>query len=115
MKYDEHFASALKKLHNESRYRTFIDIARDSGNFPHALWRNPHGIEKHITVWCGNDYLGMGQHPDVIAAMRAAAAAGGTGAGGARLSTTSCGGRRIVVRALSFCNGCLNLSRLRLT
>ena len=84
IKYEEHFAYALKKLHKESRYRTFIDIARDNGNFPHALWRNPHGIEKHITVWCGNDYLGMGQHPVVLDAMHNAIDSVGAGSGGTR-------------------------------
>ena len=56
---------ALNRLHEEGRYRTFIDIERKNGQFPHATWRKPDGSEQPITVWCGNDYLGMGQHPAV--------------------------------------------------
>ncbi|WP_281825681.1 5-aminolevulinate synthase [Jannaschia rubra] len=76
--------SALKALHDEGRYRTFIDIERRRGHFPHAVWTRPDGTESEITVWCGNDYLGMGQHPDVIAAMHDALDATGAGSGGTR-------------------------------
>ena len=69
MNYESHFTAALDKLHEEGRYRTFIDIARENGNFPHAVWRKPDGSEAPVTVWCGNDYLGMGQHPVVLQAM----------------------------------------------
>ena len=54
---------ALERLHQEGRYRTFIDIERRCGHFPHAVWRKPDGSERQVTVWCGNDYLGMGQQP----------------------------------------------------
>ena len=54
--------TAISKLHEEGRYRTFIDIERRKGNFPNAVWTKPDGSEKNITVWCGNDYLGMGQN-----------------------------------------------------
>jgi len=82
--YDAHLDEALNKLHEEGRYRTFIDIARTCGQFPHALWTTPEGDEKPVTVWCGNDYLGMGQHPVVTAAMKEAVDAVGAGSGGTR-------------------------------
>jgi 5-aminolevulinate synthase len=75
---------AIERLHDEGRYRTFIDIERENGNFPHATWRKPDGHEQPITVWCGNDYLGMGQHPVVLAAMHEAIDATGAGSGGTR-------------------------------
>jgi 5-aminolevulinate synthase len=75
---------ALNRLHEEGRYRTFIDIERRKGQFPHAVWRKPDGTEQDITVWCGNDYLGMGQHPVVLAAMHEALDATGAGSGGTR-------------------------------
>lgn len=75
---------ALNRLHEEGRYRTFIDIERKQGNFPHATWCRPDGTEQPITVWCGNDYLGMGQHPVVLAAMHEAIDATGAGSGGTR-------------------------------
>ena len=64
--YDAMIDAALERLHQEGRYRTFIDIARDAAHFPHAVWHRPDGTERPITVWCGNDYLGMGQHPVVL-------------------------------------------------
>lgn len=76
--------NALQRLHDEGRYRTFIDIERRQGQFPRALWRRPDGTESEITVWCGNDYLGMGQHPAVLAAMHEALEATGAGSGGTR-------------------------------
>ena len=76
--------AALGRLHDEGRYRTFIDIERKQGHFPHATWRKPDGSEQPITVWCGNDYLGMGQHPVVLAAMHEAVDATGAGSGGTR-------------------------------
>jgi len=84
MDYSAQLDSALNRLHDEGRYRTFIDIERRQGNFPHAVWRRPDGSEQDITVWCGNDYLGMGQHPVVLAAMHEAIDATGAGSGGTR-------------------------------
>ncbi len=75
---------ALQRLHDEGRYRTFIDIERKNGQFPHATWRHPDGSERPVTVWCGNDYLGMGQHPIVVNAMHEAVDAAGAGSGGTR-------------------------------
>jgi len=82
--YDAALDAALQSLHDEGRYRTFIDIERRKGHFPHAVWRKPDGSEKDITVWCGNDYLGMGQHPVVLKAMHEALDATGAGSGGTR-------------------------------
>ncbi|HQU67211.1 MAG TPA: 5-aminolevulinate synthase [Albidovulum sp.] len=84
MNYDQQLDMALKRLHDEGRYRTFIDIERRKGQFPKAIWTRPDGTEKEITVWCGNDYLGMGQHPVVLAAMHEALDATGAGSGGTR-------------------------------
>jgi len=75
---------ALNRLHDEGRYRTFIDIERTRGAYPHAVWRRDDGVEQPVTVWCGNDYLGMGQHPAVLAAMHEALDATGAGSGGTR-------------------------------
>jgi 5-aminolevulinate synthase len=81
---DLYLDAALDRLHQEGRYRTFIDIERRNGQFPHATWRRPDGTEQPITVWCGNDYLGMGQHPEVLSAMHEALDATGAGSGGTR-------------------------------
>jgi len=82
--YTAQLDDALNRLHDEGRYRTFIDIERSNGQFPHAVWRKPDGSEQNITVWCGNDYLGMGQHPAVLEAMHEALDATGAGSGGTR-------------------------------
>ncbi|KAF0171337.1 MAG: 5-aminolevulinate synthase [Rhodobacteraceae bacterium] len=84
MNYDAALDVAIQRLHDEGRYRTFIDIERRKGAYPHAVWRKPDGSEADITVWCGNDYLGMGQHPEVLAAMHEALDATGAGSGGTR-------------------------------
>ena len=84
MDFDAKLDAALARLHDEGRYRTFIDIERKRGQFPHAVWRQPDGTERPVTVWCGNDYLGMGQHPQVLAAMHEALDATGAGSGGTR-------------------------------
>jgi 5-aminolevulinate synthase len=75
---------AIDRLHEEGRYRTFIDIERQNGQFPHAEWTRPDGSKLDITVWCGNDYLGMGQNPVVLDAMHKAIDATGAGSGGTR-------------------------------
>ncbi|MCH2066147.1 5-aminolevulinate synthase [Shimia sp.] len=84
MDYTAKLDNALNRLHEEGRYRTFIDIERKQGHFPHATWTRPDGEEQPITVWCGNDYLGMGQHPVVLDAMHEAVDATGAGSGGTR-------------------------------
>ncbi len=83
MNYRRFFEEAIDQLHAERRYRVFADLERIVGKFPKALWR-ANGRMQEITVWCSNDYLGMGQHPDVVAAMQKAAGGIGTGAGGTR-------------------------------
>jgi len=82
--YTQKLDEAIGRLHEEGRYRTFIDIERKKGAFPHAIWRRPDGNDKPVTVWCGNDYLGMGQHPVVLEAMHEALDATGAGSGGTR-------------------------------
>lgn len=90
MRYDTHFQSALQSLHKEKRYRTFADLERHAGSFPNATHRNDGVEEKIVTVWCSNDYLGMGQHDSVVNAMRRTAFECGTTAGGTRnISGTS--------------------------
>ena len=84
LNFDAKLDIALARLHEEGRYRTFIDIERKKGQYPHAIWTTPEGEEKDITVWCGNDYLGMGQHPVVLNAMHEALDATGAGSGGTR-------------------------------
>ncbi len=84
MTYEHALDAALTRLHDEGRYRTFIDIERRQGQFPKATWQRPDGTSRDITVWCGNDYLGMGQHPDVLAAMHDAIDRSGAGTGGTR-------------------------------
>ncbi len=84
MNYSEYLDRAIGKLHEEGRYRTFIDIERQRGHFPHAVWTRPDGTEKPVTVWCGNDYLGMGQNPVVLEAMHEALNDTGAGSGGTR-------------------------------
>ncbi|MCV2446940.1 5-aminolevulinate synthase [Paracoccus sp. DMF] len=84
MDYSAALDQAIGKLHEEGRYRTFIDIERRKGAYPQAIWTRPDGSETEITVWCGNDYLGMGQHPVVLAAMHEALDSTGAGSGGTR-------------------------------
>ena len=84
MDYTAKLDDAIQQLHDEGRYRTFIDIEREQGNFPHAVWNKPDGTKQPVTVWCGNDYLGMGQNPVVMDAMHEAIKATGAGSGGTR-------------------------------
>lgn len=83
MDYTLFFEDAVRALKDEKRYRVFADLERVAGRFPRALWHRPNGSQE-IVVWCSNDYLGMGQHPDVIAAMTETATRMGAGAGGTR-------------------------------
>jgi len=88
--------ASINRLHEEGRYRTFIDIERRKGAFPEAVWSRPDGENQDIVVWCGNDYLGMGQHPVVVGAMQDAIAATGAGSGGTRnISGTTIHHRRL--------------------
>jgi 5-aminolevulinate synthase len=81
--YNGYFHTALDQLRSERRYRVFADIERVAGRYPQAIWHSPEG-PRPITVWCSNDYLGMGQNRDVTRAMVETAWRLGTGAGGTR-------------------------------
>jgi len=82
--YSKIFEAAIDRLHSEGRYRVFIDILRNKGSYPNARCFAGHNGPKPITVWCSNDYLAMGQHPDVVAAMEDALHDVGAGSGGTR-------------------------------
>jgi 5-aminolevulinate synthase len=84
MDYDSIFNAAVQRLHDEGRYRVFIDILRTKGSFPNAQCFHGHNGPKPITVWCSNDYLCMGQHPYVTSAMEEAIREVGAGSGGTR-------------------------------
>jgi 5-aminolevulinate synthase len=78
------FEALINELKLDGRYRTFIKLERIVGQFPTARWHRPDAAPRNVTVWCSNDYLGMGQHPDVLAAMHRTLALAGAGAGGTR-------------------------------
>jgi 5-aminolevulinate synthase len=82
--FSETFAQLIAEMKRDGRYRSFIQLERIAGEFPMALWHHPDGSSSRVTVWCSNDYLGMGQHPDVLAAMHRTIERSGAGTGGTR-------------------------------
>ena len=86
MDYEAIFHQSVERLKMERRYRVFADLERDAARFPYAMWR-PEGQDKtprEVVIWCSNDYLAMGGHPDVVKAVTKATQRHGAGAGGTR-------------------------------
>ncbi|NUB14064.1 5-aminolevulinate synthase [Azospirillum brasilense] len=84
MDYESFFRTQIPSLKQDGRYRVFANLERQAGNFPKATFRDAAGKEREVTVWCSNDYLGMGQNPVVLKAMHDAIDGVGAGAGGTR-------------------------------
>jgi 5-aminolevulinate synthase len=82
--FSERLAQLIVDMKSDGRYRTFIQLERIAGEFPTALWHCPDGQSRLVTVWCSNDYLGMGQHPNVLKAMHRTIDGSGAGTGGTR-------------------------------
>ena len=84
MDYRRYFEDAVAGIREEGRYRIFAELKRECGRFPHARWFDRDGEPHPVTIWCSNDYLGMGQHPVVVEAACEAVRGYGAGAGGTR-------------------------------
>lgn len=84
MDYREQFRTAVRRIKSEGRYRVFADLARQCGRFPKAHYHDADDRVREVTIWCSNDYLGMGQHPVVVEAACEAVRCFGSGAGGTR-------------------------------
>jgi 5-aminolevulinate synthase len=82
--YNERLAQLIAEMKQDGRYRSFAQLERIAGEFPTALWRQADGSSRRVTVWCSNDYLGMGQHPAVLNAMHRTLERSGAGTGGTR-------------------------------
>ena len=83
LNYGARLGARLDDLKREGRYRVFTELDRPAGEFPRVRWHSSQG-NRQVVVWCSNDYMGMGHHPSVRRAMRAAIDEGATGAGGTR-------------------------------
>lgn len=91
-RFDLNYRLATDTLRDEGRYRVFQNVNRIAEKFPHAVWHAPDGTEKDVVTWCTNDYLGMGQTPEVMSAIQEAVQCAGTGSGGTRnISGTNAG------------------------
>ena len=84
MKYDDFFKNAIASLKSDGRYRNFATLERECGHFPNAKYHTTDGKNQAIKIWCSNDYLGMGQNPVILNAMKEAIDLYGAGAGGTR-------------------------------
>ncbi len=82
--YNNHFKGCVESIKSEGRYRIFTTMERIAGRFPYANYHDGKGNTKEVAIWCSNDYLGMGQHPKVMAASKNAIDSCGVGAGGTR-------------------------------
>ena len=83
-KYNEYVEESINSIISEGRYRTFANITRSCGNYPHATLYHDDGSEQQITVWCSNDYLGMGQNKDILNSIKITLDSVGAGSGGTR-------------------------------
>ena len=83
-KYNQYVEESINSIKSEGRYRTFANITRSCGNYPHATLYHDDGSEQQITVWCSNDYLGMGQNKDILNSIKTTLDSVGAGSGGTR-------------------------------